>query len=239
MALRQIGGGMDDERLGNRLDFQDLQRELSGAGGAKAERFMDGEHSPRDRDRKQRQKATERLLTELARLRLDPAYEAAHQAANDAINDAQAALDIALDANARLIADLEDRAVKLPDGRAVFIRTDGRGETADGEIIPAAIMLTLDIPNDAPTIDAYDAARERRRALGGYADEIDRARDEVNDPDNPASKERLEEIDTDMDTLIRNIEGVSSAKTAFEAATASSTEQRGQSLLVSLPKIGE
>ena len=210
---------MDEQRPGNRVDFQDLQRELSGAGGAKAERFMDGEHSLRAREEKQRRQATERLLSELARRRLDPAYEAAYQAATDAIDAAQTALDNALEANARQIADLEDRAVKLPDGRAVFIRADGRGETRDGEIIPVAVMVTLDVPDNAPTIEEYDAARERRQALGGYAEDVDRARDRVNDPDAPPSREELEDITDEMETLTREIEGKQSLSPGFAAVS--------------------
>ena len=205
----------------SRKEFDDLNNELAGAGHAKAARFFGGNGRPRSDREKARKRGIERILSELELLMLDPAYQAAFQAANDAIDGAQAVLDAALLENARHIADLEDRAVKLDDGRAVFIRPDGKGETADGEIIPIEIMLTLDIPPDAPTIEEYRAARARQRRLAEHGEDIDKAREEVNDPDNPASKERLDDITKEMEDIQREIENRPSITASFNPVAAS------------------
>lgn len=207
---------MSDERPTNLTDFRDQQRELSGAGGAKMERFFDEDSTPKGRQEKQRKLSMERALSELERLLLDPAYEAAFQKANDAIDAAQEALDIALRDNARHIADLEDRAPKLADGRAVFLRADGRGETADGEIIPLSVMATLDIPADAPTIDRYNAARDRRRQLGGFADDIDNARRRVHAPNDPLDRGSLGDLTKDMDDIKRRVENTPTLQRDFQ-----------------------
>ena len=174
-----------------------------------------------------------------AQRRLDPAYEAAFQAANDAIDRAQVALDAALAENADHIADLEDRAVKLPDGRAVFVRADGSGETADGEIIPAEVMDTLNVPDDAPTDDEYNAARERRRELGECGDEIDHARKTVNDPDNPADKDDLDTVRRWMDDLTRKIENVPEMSEEFAQAASSPVSERAASISLPSPIAGQ
>jgi hypothetical protein len=208
----------DHNKPPSRIDFDDLNNELAGAGHAKAARFFDENGRPRSDREKARKRGIKRILSELELLMLDPAYQAAFQAANDAIDGAQAALDAALLENARYIADLEDRAVKLDDGRAVFIRPDGRGETANGEIIPIEIMLTLDIPPDAPTIEEYRAARARQRRLAEHGEDIDKAREEVSDPDNPASKERLDDIRKEMEEIECQVNGTPTLRSSFNAS---------------------
>lgn len=225
-----------DDRPNNHSEFIDQQRELSGAGGAKAARFLDDGSTPRSRQEKEAKARAERqAFTRLMELLQDPEYAAAYEGANDAIVQAQAALDIALEENARRMTELEGRAVKLPDGRAVFIRNDGGGETIDGEIIPASIILTLDIPEDAPTIDEYNAARERRRELGGYADKIDTARDRVNDPDDPATKDELDDITKDMKLLVRKSQNVPEMSSSFQRSATASIEQQAAQIKLPSP----
>jgi|AntAceMinimDraft_11_1070367.scaffolds.fasta_scaffold06550_5 hypothetical protein len=196
----------DNDLDHQRLEFFDQQNELAGA-GHKISRFYSEDKTERGKREKASKRNVEQILDALSQMRLDPAYEAAFQAANTAIDDAQTVLDQALLTNSELITDLEDRAAKLPDGRAVFLREDGTGETKDGEIIPIQIMITLDISDDAPTITEYNAARERRRELGGFGEDIEKARTVVNNPTNPASVDKLEDLTKDMDKLKREIEG--------------------------------
>lgn len=221
---------MNDDTLGRqKQEFDDQQQELAGT-GHKVARFYNDDKSERARQKKADKRSLDRILDELAQRRLNPVYEAAFQAANDAIDRAQAALDTALEENAQHISDLEDGAARLPDGRAVFVRADGSGETADGEIIPAEVMDTLDIPDDATTIEDYDAARERRRALGGYGEDINKARRKANDPNNPADKPTLDDIARDMDDLTRKMEGVPDISDQFDRAAAQSVDERAASI---------
>ena len=212
-----------DQNKQKRQDFADHQAELTGMPNGKQQgRFLDADNTPRGRQKLEEKRRLERAYqSALEQMLLDPVYRMAFDDANDAIDRAQSALDLALQQNAFHIADLEDRAVKLPDGRPVFLRADGRGETADGEIIPLAIMVTLDIPADAPTIDAYDAARNRRSKLGGYADQIDDARRSVNDDDSPMDQDDLKSVPDAMDDIIRQIEARPSIRNSFNPVSAS------------------
>ena len=211
---------MTDDRPTRQTDFIDQQRELSGANGARIDRFFgeDGA-SPRARAEKARKAQAARAWSRLAELLQSPSYAAAFEAVNNAIGNVQAALDQAIEENAKQLEDMESRAVKLEDGRAVFLRKDGRGETKDGEIIPLSVMQTLQIPADAPGIDAYNAARQRRRELGEYSDHVDNVRREVNDPDNPMQEDQLKDVIKDIEQIQSDIEGrpPSEASATFEA----------------------
>lgn len=223
---------LEDERGKSRaqIDLDDLSRELAGASN-KTQRFTaESAGHGREGEKKRKQQEFERILDELTRRRLDADYERAFQAASAAISQAQDALDAALEENARHIEELEANAARLADGRMVFLRKDGKGETADGEIIPLEVMVTLDIPDNATTIEDYNAARARRRELGGYGDEVDAARNEINDPENPADKDRLDDVEKRMKTLTKEINGSYNLTASFNAVSSPEAAPNTQEL---------
>lgn len=199
-------------------DLDDLSREISGS-SHKINRFFAEGSGPADRAEEKRKREFQRTMTALALRLLDPEYRAAFDAANTAIDNAQTALDAAMAENAKTFEDLESRAVKLPDGRRVYLREDGRGETADGELISADVMRTLDIPEEAATIEELNEARARRRQLGDYGDDIDAARTKVNDPNNPASADDLDKIKKDFGTMTREISQTANPTASFNVVS--------------------
>jgi hypothetical protein len=201
-------------------DLDDLNNEAAGREVGRISRF----HHERDpktiEDKKQER---ERRLSALAQLMRDPEYAAAYQRANDAIDRAQAALDTALLENAQITEELQDRldemearAARLPDGRAVFRSAGGSLRTTDGhrlrsEAIPATLILPLDAASYedyAATRDALTSARAHGQELSRVQTEvIDPARDRMADQDNPPSREELEEIEREMDATLAIIQG--------------------------------
>ena len=197
---------LDGERGKSRdqIILEDTAKERAGA-SSRITRFTNEEDYPDIREKKQREAEIRRALTALQERLCDPEYRRLFDKANNSINEAQDALDQAIQENAEHIADLERRAVRLTDGRMVFLCEDGSGQTQDGETVSRAEMARLYVPDNATTLREYEAARTRRSELSGYADRVDSARREVNDHDNPASKDRLRDIDRDMRAMTADI----------------------------------
>lgn len=206
-----------DERWADqkrRQDLDDLNNEAAGREVGRISRFHH-ERDPKIIEEKKQER--ERRLSALAQLMRDPVYAAAWQRANDAIDRAQAALDIALLENAQITEDLQERleemegrAARLPDGRAVFRAADGSIRAADGQrlrsdTLPASLIIPLDAPSYeeyATSRDALTSARARGQELSRAQTEvIDPARERLNDQDNPPSREELEEIEREMDEI--------------------------------------
>lgn len=207
---------LDGERRKSRdqIILEDTAKERAGA-SSRITRFTNEEDDPDLRDKKQREAEIRRALTALQERLRDPEYRRLFDRANNSINEAQEALDQAVQENEEHIADLERRAVRLTDGRMVFLCEDGSGQTQDGETVSRAEMARLYVPDDATTLREYEAARTRRSQLSVYADRVDSARREVNEHDNPASKDRLRDIDRDMRTVTASVEGRSSLRGEF------------------------
>ena len=212
-------------------DFIDQQRELSGANGAKAPRFLDDNSTPRTQQEKERKTAQqERFAKTLLDLMNDPAFRAAYDRISDKIDDAQDRLNSALDKVAQRIehllqvkTDLEEAAVKLEDGTAIFKSQDGKIYTADGCEVPAgslspALLTQLD---NGPsweqyqgTTDALNGARQRQNDLSGMQDNIDDARTRR---DNAKSVDDLGDVEKDIDRIFVKIDGQLSNKSDFNA----------------------
>jgi hypothetical protein len=199
-------------------DLDDLNNEAAGRDVGRISRFHH-ERDPKLIEEKKREK--ESRETALHQLMRDPAYAAAYQRANDAIDRAQQALDTALLENAQIAEDLQDRldemenrAARLPDGRAVFRAADGSLKTADGDRLRSeAVPASLIIPLDAPSYEDYAAGRTALTsavARGAELSEIqttilDPARDRLNDED-PPSAEELVGINESMGRITSELE---------------------------------
>ena len=224
----------EDQLEKHKTEFADLQDEIAGI-GHKAARFLDGEDSPRHRKEQAEQRARDLAFeTQLQILLRDPVYAPAWNRANDKLDQAQAQLNVALDRVADRIAnlqdlvdDLEQKAVKLDDGTAIFKGADGRIYTADGrhlpsEAVPASLLTQLDTsPSWEQYRDARDAlqsARTRQQKLTDIQDDIDGTRKKLNDPDNPPSLDDLEELEAGLDEMLCTIETQEKVCGVFEAS---------------------
>ncbi|MAK59359.1 MAG: hypothetical protein CMK09_00080 [Ponticaulis sp.] len=228
---------LDGERGKSRdqIILEDIAKERAGA-STRITRFTDTEDNPELKEKKKREAQIRRVLTALQKRLLDPEYKRLFDKANASVNRAQDTLNQAIDNNEAHIADLERRAVKLTDGRMVFICEDGSGQTKDGDTVTRVDMARLYVPDDATTLKEYSAATKRRSDLAKSADQIEAARTEINDRDNPASKERLTEIERDMRDKRRQLEETPIMRNTF-SDVATSKSRVGKLDLSTVPQL--
>lgn len=244
-----------DERWADqkrRQDLDDLNNEAAGREVGRISRFHH-ERDPKFIEEKKQER--ERRLSALAQLMRDPVYAAAWQRANDAIDRAQAALDIALLENAQITEDLQERleemegrAARLPDGRAVFRAADGSIRSADGQrlrsdALPASLIIPLDAPSYedyATSRDALTSARARGQELSRVQTEvIDPARERQADEDNPLSLDELDAVTAYMTEVADElVEGRLPERPVAELANPdTSTDERALFAPLSLPSL--
>jgi hypothetical protein len=216
-----------------RIDADDLNVELAGLNNGRIARFLVGDDDRQGGPDSKKERRLREFRTQLDLLLNDPAYRAAWDQANTLLSDTQDKLDAALlkvtasiERLGELVEGLEDKATKLPDGTAVFKAADGSVWTEDGRKLSDAEAASLNIPVNAPSWEQYkgaqealDSARARRdRLIGIQTETVDPLRRELNDPDHPPSKERLEEIKKTLEQV--NERGFeTSLKDGFETAS--------------------
>ena len=216
-------------------DFADQQAELSGVSTGRQDRFLRGDASRRNGGAERARAADRAFQTQLDLLLTDPVYRAAYTRVVDLLDQAQAKLDVAMAAVAATIdrltdltEDMETDAARLPDGRAVFLGSDGKLYTADGDCLGPVEDHDIAIPKDAPSWDQFRGARDalrdaktRMRRYGDIQDDVlTPARDRVSDPDNPPSLDDLKKIEDDIKRAMDQIETAPPMSTSFEAAIA-------------------
>jgi len=134
------------------VDFDDSQRELAGVEVGRIGRFLSSQAREALREGKGGEGRGGSSMSALDWMLLnDPAYAQAYEGAMNALADAESAVDRALeqaleraDAARNALDDTLDRAMKLPDGTAVFMDADGTVRSEDGEAIDPVLAATLD-----------------------------------------------------------------------------------------------
>ena len=198
---------LDGETDRKRRDFDDLQNEISGRVTGRRARFMPGSDSNDPEGEKR--KAEEQRFRDLLDLYLqDPEYRALYIELGDKLRDAEigadaaiAALQAQLDALDEMIADLEDRAARGPNGELVFRTADGRVVNADGEELPPEIAEGIIWPDNAPSAEQYFAAMQKRDAVSDQLTEwhdyrrdvLGDIRNRYDDRENPMEKNDMED----------------------------------------------
>lgn len=198
----------------DQVDLADKARELAGS-SMKITRFIDEDRDPRLRDKKRREAEIKRVLSELQRRMLDEDYRIAFTAADTALRETRQKLDDALIEISDILEALEDAAPKTKDGKAVFLLSDGRGRTKDGEVISAADMASLITSNRHPTWSEYEVAQRRFLKLTNYVDEVENTHKRLHNDDKPLDKPDVEDIAKRMQVIERTIEDRPSLAPAF------------------------
>ncbi len=125
----------------------------------------------------------------------DQEYAALYQDVSVLLSNIETATEAALERAQKALDDVTKNAARLPDGRAVFKDKDGNVWTEDGKRVDPKTTAGIVWPDGAPTREEY---LERRRALEELrryqVDVIGKARDRMNDPDDPLSKDELKRI---------------------------------------------
>ncbi|MEM1102770.1 MAG: hypothetical protein AAGH48_01540 [Pseudomonadota bacterium] len=227
------------ESLQRRIDFDDLQHELVGRDVGKAARFLSAEHSrsPEARRKKLQKEAADRRLVELL---TDPTYRALYERLGNRLADAETKTDqvierydIAIRTIHRDIAEMEARAGRGLNGQPVFRYRDGRVVDPDNDPLAPEIAAGIEWPENAPTAEAYFAAKDRRSSLIAERDEwliyrtdtLGTIRDRYDNHDDPMSKEdmrdaldRIDEERPELSSLAAHSPGSSPAVTADVSA---------------------
>lgn len=185
----------------------DLNHERAGLDTGRSQRFLSPDQSERgDSSKKEAQRT---LQTMLDLMLLNPDYAAAYQATDkalgDAETDAETQIRIAQDWLAQAQSDLEtlkDRAAELPDGTKVYFDPEsGDIITEGGRVLSEDEAAQIELNGHEPTYADYldatqkvEAAQDDLNAWYEYQVVLGGYRNEISDADNPASTERLDEI---------------------------------------------
>lgn len=187
-------------------DLIDINNEYADRDTGRAKRFLasSGEGGPDSEKKKE-----ERQFNALMRLLQDPEYARLYMQAANTISDIEDAAARALEkleregeiAAARL-DEIKNAAAELPDGRKVFLGENGRLYAEDGTDVTDQKDSVRGLSANTARFHDYKQAREsvedierRRRAIEDYQRNVlDPAKQRLSDPNNPPSKEELEEI---------------------------------------------
>ncbi|MBT3011733.1 MAG: hypothetical protein KME41_08420 [Candidatus Thiodiazotropha sp. (ex Lucina pensylvanica)] len=200
-----------DSKAQTERDRIDLNHEQAGGDTGRIKRFLvEGAsgYSAQNVEKKSKRRLQSLLEMLLAE---DPHYAALYHRVTEKINGISRTVDQALiDANQRLEASVEmlqnyrESAAELPDGTKVFrSETDGSIYTEDGQRLSNEDAQNINIPEGAASWEDYrkqkeerDLALRQREDVERYKREVlDPAKDRMNDPDNPPSKDELKDIE--------------------------------------------
>lgn len=194
-----------------RQEFDDLQNEIAGRETGRRARFL--KDGPGSETAKEKERDARRALKRLAELLNDPVYRAKYDGVMTALQDAERAIETALeritreiDAVGDDIANMQDRAARLPDGTRVYRDVDGNLHREDGSEVDDVLAATIVWSGNEPSYEDYRRARDRLDALLKektqaeiYRDDVlGPARDKITDPENPPS---LGELDGILDNI--------------------------------------
>lgn len=198
------------------LDFDDSQRELAGVEVGRIGRFL----SPEAREALREGKgAGSRAVSSLSALDWmllnDPDYAQAYEGAMNALADAEDTVEEALekalgrvDVAQNAVDRTLDEAMRLPDGRAVFMDADNAVRTEDGKAVDPALAATLEWQGNEPSYETFverrdrlDTANDAVTAIRGDQIELGEIREELTDRDDPASREHVDELQGRIDLI--------------------------------------
>lgn len=212
-------------------DLADQARELAGT-SPRILRFIDEQNDPKLREKKRLERQIQQALSELQQRMLDKDYAASFTTADTTLTETRNKLDVALNDVSQRFEDMEDRAPKTGDGKAIYLLPDGTGRTKDGQVILAADMAALITSDDHPTWAEYEQTRERFLQLTGYAEEVDDTRKRLHDDAKPMDKPDIDAIPDRMKEIDRDIEGQIALSNEFARASELSTPR-----IVALPTL--
>lgn len=183
------------------IDRRDLSAEIDSSGaGNKMSRFLVGERDPALLKKKEDDRREEQMRAALQTLASQQQVEDARAA----LFDLQDRLDDAFSLLEETRDDLDERTVRLADGRAVYLMEDGQFATEDGVVIDPG-LLPDDIPENAATLEERRAYVERAGQLATIqSDVIDTGLETLSKDDVTVSE--IEEIENSITQSLSVIE---------------------------------
>lgn len=204
-------------------NFDDIQNELAGRDVGRIARVYASSDYTDTHDRKGKRRSSMSTLDML--LLNDPEYARLFEEMATLLNEVDASVEQALEQLQEQLEGLQDglndmldNANTLSDGKTkVFKSSDGNFYTDNGELVDPADAAAIIWDDDAPSYEDYLRQKQAIRDTQQRMDDIriyqttviGTARDKMSDPDNPLSKEELEEIKRQMsdhaDPLVKKI----------------------------------
>jgi len=203
------------ERL-RKQDYDDLQAERGGYDTGRIKRFLSPEAREAARNGRQSGDKHSSRLSALDLLLLnDPEFARAYRQAMDALIDTEDVLERALETalakaaeTQRAYDELMDRAMRLPDGRAVFRDQLDVVREETGSAIDPTLAETLEWQGYEPSYEDFDETRKADEeadaavlAIRGDQAELGEIRQELTDADNPPTTERVHELNERIDQI--------------------------------------
>lgn len=223
----------------NKTEFEDLNRELSGANNAKITRFFDEASLSGGKAEDKEAKARRAFLTQLEYLMQDQNYRKARQEFGDYLQGVEQATETVLKDALRdyglseeHLEDICKNANRLPDGRMVFRDENGQVVSGDGREVSADDAASIVWQDGAPSYEDYQAAkrnaetsRQTLEEIEGYQrDVLGPARDRFDSEDPPMTQDEFDEqkkrIDQHMPDYVREIYSPAVQETQLDNASA-------------------
>ncbi len=128
------------------------------------------------------------------------------------VNEAQNSLDQTL-----------EKASTTEDGTAVFRSEDGSVYTQDGQLLKGDELDGITWRDDAPSWEEYQKLQRDLQEKQQYFDRMNaheqhlgELRTEMEDKDNPPTEERLEEIQKDIESTLKDVRNDNDIQTEFK-----------------------
>lgn len=199
-----------DRRNPDRHEKDDAYREeLAGVVAGRMDRFLPEDHDSKPRARQRKADKDRRRASALETLLASASYQVLYSQVFDTLRQAETATEAALAAVRSLLttetgelADMQEHANILPDGRKVYRNAEGETFTEDGVKIEGTLLDGVVWRDGAPTYEQIRAKRESIAALQARTDALllyqtdvlGTARNRLQDEDNPPSAEELNRL---------------------------------------------
>jgi hypothetical protein len=190
-------------------DLEDFNNELHGNETGRLPRFLSVEAREALAEGKTGRQSKSSLSTLDWLLLSDPEFAQAYEQAMDALVDAEDAVQTALDQaiaraeeTQRELDELMDKAMRLPDGRAVFMDQSGIVRDENGDAIDPVLVATLEWQGYEPSyesrvekIEADTRANARVLSIREDQSELGEIREEMQNDDGTLTTERVQELE--------------------------------------------
>ncbi|MGJ8690800.1 MAG: hypothetical protein ACSHXZ_14920 [Gammaproteobacteria bacterium] len=232
------------------LDFDDLQRELSGVDVGRIARFLSPEVRDAIHEAKTGQSRFGMKLSALVSLLMDdPEYARMYDAAVDenraARNKHNAFEDRLEQSTLRAREDVDhstEQAVTLPDGRKAHLDKDGVAWAVDNERIDSAVAEGIDWTghetreSHLAKVKRLSALEELEQQSNGLGMRLGEIADALHDEDTPPSKDELKAFREEQDAIVEQIDEMD--QSVHKALSGPAPDQGVQSNLSALAELG-
>ncbi len=186
-----------------RADHDDLQNEMAGRETGRLKRFIFGRAAGGEASSKESKDLLKTLEWLIAN---NAVYAAYYQQTLDLLGHAERETENALREAQEAFDGLMARAVRLSDGRAVFLDENGNVVTEDGKTVDPELAESIEWPTNAPTYEEYRGAKGRINDLQDYQTGVlGEARRKLNNNKQPQSMDEMEQIQRDIRSGLDNV----------------------------------